>query len=278
MAVHINGFHVLLNICQELYNNTNKKQEFDEREKCEIHYKINENWKMYFKKILNKSKFYIECLKKSCFLIDFILHFVLINYKNLIIDEFGCCFIQQLLEIMGDCIFSKYLILKILQNSYEVCENQWASFVIFYILKIDNFFYNFIIFQQIKNDLIKFSNCSYTSKCIEKLIELYNFESDCEITKVLLNEPNGIYNLVTDKFGNYGKFFDLVFQTLLKFSNDDLRISLLEKMSNYVNEILNTNFGVKFLINIINKETIFLKAYNPELLELYKSTIFNLNN
>jgi hypothetical protein len=138
---------------------------------------------------------------------DFIFDLV-VNTKNLEIicyDEHGCCFIQRCLDFLSNSEFGKYLIIRLLSYVEEFTQDQFANYIIQYIIKMKNDLYNDYILYVLLPNLNFYAVQKHASKVVVNLINNHSSKIE-DLSKALLSDNENIKALLFSHCGNYGKY------------------------------------------------------------------------
>lgn len=170
-----NGFHVIISMIEEII-------------------KTEDSYKQGF-----SSNYFKSSQLKFSEINDFIVS----SLEDICYDKYGCCFIQKYLSIVNPKI-KKEIIKLVLGNAVSFLDHVYANYVIQYIITLNNPKYSNYIIQVIKIKFYYYAKNKSTSNVIEKLLELYD---DCdELIDLLIDNEEGVKDLVLDCYGNYGMF------------------------------------------------------------------------
>lgn len=135
---------------------------------------------------------------------DYIFDLVLKNLELICYDEHGCCFIQRCLDFLANTEFGKHLIFRLLSFVEEFTQDQFANYIIQYIIKMKIDLYNDYILYVLMPNLYYFAVQKHASKVVVNLINNHTSKIE-DLSKALLASNENIKALLFNNYGNYGK-------------------------------------------------------------------------
>jgi len=144
-------------------------------------------------------------------------------------------------------IKKKTLIDNIIKNTKIFIQDQYANYVVQFVIMLNNQDVNKnLVLEIFKNDINFLSKQRFSSNVIEKCFDNSNKETKEIIIKELA-KPDIIYSLLFDMYGNY------VLQKALAISSEPYYSFFLKNISQHLEELKNfSSFGNKLYVKLIN--------------------------
>ena len=195
-----------------------------------------------------------------------IVYKLITKYKNVtIIENIICTNIKEIANSKkGSNFLIKYfefakeenlLNIKknILLNLKDIITDQFGNYVIQKILlKKDSTIVNVFV-EEIKNNIIFYSNNKYSSNAVEKCFDNDNIKND--VLKLFMIKDN-FEKILLDKYGNY-----VAQKAIAKANNNEKKI-LIDLLKSFIPELKNKYFGEKLLNKMEYLYPNFFQSFN----------------
>jgi len=161
-------------------------------------------------------------------------------------DKHGCCVIQKCIEA-ASTEQRKILVMNIIKHTSIFILNQYANYVLQFIVVIGNQEFNRELVNEIfKANINYLSRQRFSSNVIEKCFDNLNKEYQELIIKELSKEEI-IRSLLFDMYGNY------VLQKALQLSSEPYYSIILSNIAKHIENLKNySSFGSKLYIKLVN--------------------------
>ena len=177
---------------------------------------------------------------------DFVFSEVKEDFKTFSSNRQGCILIQNIFPL-GNDIQQQKLLGKIIEQSNELIVDRYGHYIFKYLLyKLEHGEkYYTLIFNQIANNLKKYTSNKYSSVVIERLLDSSNEEIKRKIIESICGNEKDVEELLYHAYGNY------VLQKIISISRDRYILGMIYKtiMKNK-NSLYKLSYGKKIMKEI----------------------------
>ena len=188
---------------------------------------------------------------------NFIIEFLNPIIVDVITQKQSCCVLQNCIEASNQ--FQRSILLhSIANNSYNILNNQFAHYVIQYVISLCDLEINHILVLNLLSDFLNFSSMKYSSSIIEKCMQFSDKSTIVLILEKMCSEYNLVERMLFDMYGNY------VLQRALSIATEPYRSVLLELIAPKMESLKIISFGKKLynkLISSYPELNMYIKKY-----------------
>lgn len=169
------------------------------------------------------------------------------NLDEICTDKHGCCVMQKAIDA-ADSNQKEHLVQMILQKSPWYMSDQYANYVVQFIISIGEPSINRQISEMFIDDIRKLSRQKHSSNVIEKVFEHSNSEiHEFIVSQMVQGDVDTITSeLIDDNYGNY------VLQKAVAVAKGDNRLKLMKSIGNNIDKLKAVPFGNKLLNRFLN--------------------------
>jgi len=191
-------------------------------------------------------------LKKNDFLFEtFVKH-----HYEIAKDKFGCCVLQKSIE-HGNPYYKSNLINIVVNDSALYICDQYANYVLQYIISLNNYNINKTITTLCIHNLPFLSKQKFASNVIEKIFENSD-DSTKEMLVMKLADKDIIGNLIFDMYGNY------VIQKALSISKEPYYLFFIQSIIPHFENLKFQPFGTRLCQRLVNSYPEFALILNQK--------------
>ena len=99
---------------------------------------------------------------------QFVFDIILRNFNRIITDKHGCCVMQKCIEVANPC-YKEKIINSVVENTEIYISNQYANYVIQYIITLDDHKINRKITERFLPNIEQLIRHKFSSNVIEKV-------------------------------------------------------------------------------------------------------------
>ena len=162
---------------------------------------------------------------------DYLMNFILQNFFILSLNLNGASVAKKFISELKDEKIIKFFISQIEKNYFKMCEDQYANYVIQYVIEIFGYSKCKNIINLILNNFLIFAVEKYPSNVIDKVIIEINENAPFEFYKLVnyvFTEKN--FNII-----NQSKFGQFVLINIIKLIPQDFKIIIKKQLINNLN-------------------------------------------